>query len=298
MISTEHLRVFKLSDELYGFYDGRIPGLRYYSDQPNWVDGDLEAGLCSYAIVSGKDALVYDTHVSIEHARAIRKKIEELGARNIRVALSHYHLDHIAGNEVFADCEIIGHHLTHQNLAKHKSKIEDGRYWGLPAIKPVISPNTLIGENTTLRIGGVPAELRPANIHSSDGVVLYLPQSRTLLAGDTLEDTVTVVNEPDNLEVHIAELDRTRTWEIDRIFLNHGHPDVIAKGGYNKAMIGATQEYLRYLLACVDQPREREKRLSEVMADALEAGWIHYFAPYEEYHRRNIERVTARQKRG
>jgi glyoxylase-like metal-dependent hydrolase (beta-lactamase superfamily II) len=293
MISTEHLRVFKLSDHLYGFYDGRIPGFRAYSDEPNWVDNDLRAGLCSYAVVSGKDALVYDTHVSIDHARVIRKTIEELGGRNVRVALSHWHLDHIAGNAVFSDCEIIGHRLTHAALLELREEIEGGNCDGPPAIKPLILPNTLIDEDLTLQIGGVTAELRPANVHSADGVVLYLPQIKTLLAGDTLEDTVTVVNEAESLATHIEELNRMWGWDIAHIFPNHGDPDVIANGSYGKALIRATQQYLRTLLRCAKEPELRDKPLMELIAGPLQAGWVHYFAPYQDYHRQNLARVTS-----
>jgi len=292
MISTEHLRVFELSDQLYGFYDGRVPGFRAYSEEPNWVDSDISAGLCSYAIVSGKDALVYDTHVSIQHAQIVRKTIEELGARNICVALSHWHLDHIAGNAVFSDCEIIGHRLTHQALTKHKQGLEDGSYGGPPPIKPVVFPRTLIDKDTVLQIGDLTVELRPANIHSADGVVLYLPQSRTLLAGDTLEDTVTVVNEPESIAIHIAELDRMWEWDVVQIFPNHGHPDVIAEGGYGKALIRATQQYLRTLLRCAKEPELREKPLAELIAGPLQAGWVRYFEAYEEYHRSNLAELA------
>jgi cyclase len=293
MISTEHLRVFKLSDELYGFYDGRVPGFRAYSDEPNWVDSDISVGLCSYAIVSGKEALVYDTHVSIEHARIIRKTVEELGVRNIRVALSHWHLDHIAGNAVFSDCEIIDHRLTHEALAKHKQDLEDGSYAGPPAIKPVVFPNTLIDRDTPLQIGEVTAELRLANIHSADGAVLYLPQPKTLLAGDTLEDTVTVVSEPEHLATHIGELGRMWEWDIAHIFPNHGHPEVIAAGGYGKALIRATQQYLRALLRSVKEPELRKRPLAELIAGPLQAGWVHYFEAYEDYHRRNLAEMAS-----
>ena len=59
------------------------------------------------------------TIVGIERIdAAIRATVEKLGARRIRVALSHGHLDHIAGNAVFGDCEIIAHRLTGEALAR------------------------------------------------------------------------------------------------------------------------------------------------------------------------------------
>ena len=66
-------------------------------------DGALSLGIASYAIVSGSAALVYDTHVSLEHARRIRALLEDDGARTFTVVLSHWHLDHVAGTAAFAD---------------------------------------------------------------------------------------------------------------------------------------------------------------------------------------------------
>ncbi len=104
---TEHLRTLRLTEHLIGFYDGRIPG-QTFADGANWVDdGALELGVCSYALVDGADALVYDTHISVPHAAAVRAEVERLGATRITVVLSHSHLDHIAGTEAFAGCEIV-----------------------------------------------------------------------------------------------------------------------------------------------------------------------------------------------
>ena len=129
------LRVLRLSRNLIGFYDGRIPGLRF-APKPNWVDdGALSLGICSYALIDGSDAIVYDTHVSVEHALAIRRKLEQLGVRRIVVVLSHWHLDHVAGTEAFADCEIVASRLTGGLLTREQAAIEAGTSdHGPPAI--------------------------------------------------------------------------------------------------------------------------------------------------------------------
>ena len=67
-----HTRVLRPSEGVYAFYDGRIEGYRF-AQEANWVDeGALSVGIASYAIVSGEEALVYDTHATIEHARFVR----------------------------------------------------------------------------------------------------------------------------------------------------------------------------------------------------------------------------------
>ena len=122
--------VLRLGANLLGFYEGRTPGV---GDDPaaSWVeDGALSLGICSYALLDGTDAIVYDTHVSVDRAGAIRDTLEGLGARRIRVVLSHWHLDHVAGTEAFADCEIIANRLTAERLAEHRAAIEAGHALG------------------------------------------------------------------------------------------------------------------------------------------------------------------------
>jgi glyoxylase-like metal-dependent hydrolase (beta-lactamase superfamily II) len=121
--------------------------------------------------------------------------------------------------------------------------------------------------------------------------VLWLPEQRLLLAGDTLEDTVTYVAEPERLEKHLSELDRLARLDPERILPNHGDPDVIAAGGYPSGLIQATKDYIRILQRSRDEPQLRETDLRELLAGPLDAGWIHYFAPYEAVHRANLESV-------
>jgi hypothetical protein len=80
------LRVFEPYAGIFAFYDGRIEGKRAYSSAPNWLDdGAYSLGTCTYAIVDGDSALVYDTHISTAHARMVRTMLTERGVRNFRV---------------------------------------------------------------------------------------------------------------------------------------------------------------------------------------------------------------------
>ena len=38
--------------------------------------------------------------------------------------------------------------------------------------------------------------------------MIWLPGQRLLLCGDTMEDTITYVDEPENLDAHLADLER------------------------------------------------------------------------------------------
>ena len=210
------MRTLRLGDNLLGFYEGRTQA----GDDPaaTWVeDGALSLGVCSFAILDGAEAIVYDTHVSVDRGRAIRETLERLGARHIRVVLSHWHLDHVAGSEAFADCEIISNRLTAGLLSEHREAIEAGTHHGPPAIAPLVLPTTTFEGRMDLDTPRLRIELVELDIHSRDATVVHLPGEALLLAGDTVEDTVTYVSEPERLELHLAELDRMRALGAARI---------------------------------------------------------------------------------
>jgi cyclase len=291
-VITQHLRTLRLTKNLIGFYDGRVPG-QAFASEPNWVDdGALQLGVCSYALVDGGDALVYDTHVSVEHAAFIRKTVEELGATRITVVLSHWHLDHVAGTAAFAGCEVVANALTADLLTQHKAAIETGTHEGPPAISPLVLPTTTFEGHTRIDVGTLQVDLLQFDIHSRDATVLHLPAEGLLLAGDTVEDTVTYVSEPDGLAAHVADLRRMRGLRCDRLYPNHGDPGIIAAGGYGEPLIRGTEQYVESLLRYAAEPSPDDADLRAFIAGPLEAGWLNYFEPYERVHQSNLQAVS------
>lgn len=282
---TDTLRIHEPYPGVFAYYDGRIEGVRLWSQERNWVDdGAYSLGVASFSIVSGREAVVYDTHISLDHARAIRAHLAGLGVETIRVVLSHWHTDHIAGNAVFADCEIIANRLTHEAMVANRETLAAKT----PPISPLILPTRLFEDELVLDLAGLELRLMRFDIHSADGTVILIPSLGVLLAGDTLEDTITYISEPEHTRTHIAELDRLATLPFRRILPNHGAEAVIAAGGYEASLISATRAYLERLLSRLDDPAIDTEPLAAFVAPEIEKGWIGYFAPYEEVHRENI----------
>jgi cyclase len=286
---TETMRILEPYPGIYAYYDGRIEGKRLHAEGPNWVDdGAYSLGIASYAIMAGDHGLVYDTHMTSDHARAIRDHLAGLGVTRFDVALSHWHADHIAGNEVFADCQIIALEMTARAMARNRDELETDD----PPIRPVVMPTHTFENRLDLTIGGRRVELHHFDIHSHDGCVLWLPDEGILFAGDTLEDTVTYISEPEHIETHIAELDRMATWPIARILPNHGDPGRIAAGGYDRSLITANSDYLERLIDPEEASRARTQSLLEFVERDIASGAILYFAPYETVHRENVAAVS------
>jgi cyclase len=290
---TDQLRVLEASPGALAFYDGRVAGHRFAAG-PNWVDdGALDLGVASYAIVDGDEAVVYDTGVTVEHGRFVREELERRGVTRFTVVLSHWHLDHVAGTEAFADSEVIANERTAEHLRSRREAIEAGTLEGPPAISPLVLPTRTFAEQESLRLGATTIELIAVDIHSDDATVLWLPERRLLLCGDTMEDTVTWVDEPGRLEAHLRDLERLRQLEPSRILPAHGDPGQIAGGGYPAGLNDATQAYIRLLLRMPSEPELRDLPLRELIADSIEAGDLIYFEPYEAVHRQNVATVLA-----
>ncbi|MFG1432822.1 MBL fold metallo-hydrolase [Xanthobacter sp. V2C-8] len=274
---------------LLAFYDGRIPGTRLHSAAENWLDdGAFALGIASYAVFDGEDALVYDPHITLAHARLVRAALEARGVRRMRLVLSHWHDDHVAGNAVFADCEIIASAETAALLERNRARLEGGD----PPIRPLVLPNRIFTGRLDLTVGRLAVQLHHMDIHSCDGVVALLPGG-ILLAGDTLEDPITYVDEPGRLAVHLRNLDHLTALDAGRILPNHGTEEVIAAGGYGPELIAATRLYVEKLLRLKAEPDLGRQDLRTFAADALATGAITYFEPYEAVHRRNVAAVLA-----
>ncbi|MDP3264238.1 MAG: MBL fold metallo-hydrolase [Tabrizicola sp.] len=280
-----HLRILTPHPGILAFYDGRVPGYRF-AERDNWVDdGALSLGIASYALILGDEALVYDTGTTLAHGHAIRTHLESIGIRHLRVILSHWHRDHIAGTEAFADTEIIASAQTAAHLVAQRANLESDTRW--PPIRPLVAPTTTYKGHLTLALGPTRVALIHVNIHSDDATVLWLPDARILLAGDTVEDTVTYVAEPDHLATHLTDLARLKALFPRHILPCHGDPDVIASGGYGPGLIEATLRYVTHLTSRTDTP------LQDLLAADLAAGNLTWFAPYLEIHRLNLARVRA-----
>ena len=290
MTSTETLRILEPYPGIFAYYDGRIEGKRLHCEGPNWLDdGAYALGVASYAIVDAGEAVVYDTHISLAHAAAIRSHLETLGIRSIRVVLSHWHKDHVAGNAVFADCEIVALSLTAEALARNRSRIEAAD----PPIAPLIMPNTLFDERLDLTVGARRIELHHFDIHSADGNVIWLPENRLLLAGDTVEDSITYIAEPAFIPTHIRELKRLQSLPIARILPSHGDPGRIAAGGYETSLIDANRRYLERLTGQTEAPRSEVPSLRDFIAPEIASGAVLYFEPYETVHQQNCAALAA-----
>ncbi len=281
------IEVTRLNDHLLFFFDGRDPVEG--GGASDWVaDSAMKLGVGTYAIHRGDEALIYDTFTSIAQAQWVRSYLEAMGIRRFTVVQSHWHLDHIAGNAVYADSPILSSALTWVRLLENREAIEAGTLWGPPAINPVVLPTLTFDQRMRLFVGDIEVELLEFNIHTQDSTLVYLPGEKIVLVGDMLEDPLTYMTEVEGLPEHLAELKRLRAMDISRLFPNHGDPAVIRSGGYDKTFIDATTLYISRMLSRAHDEDFLTSPMEAFIGNAVAHGWVHAFEPYREVHQMNL----------
>jgi cyclase len=99
-----------------------------------WIgaDGDSNAG----AVVTAEGVIAIDAQQTVTQARQFRAAIgASTGLPVLSLVNTHFHLDHTAGNEAFADVPILAHERTRTMMEHYLGPADDGR-WLVSALEP------------------------------------------------------------------------------------------------------------------------------------------------------------------
>jgi glyoxylase-like metal-dependent hydrolase (beta-lactamase superfamily II) len=286
----DDIKAIEINDHILAFYVGRE--WTRIRTEPNWFDdGAMKLGIATYAIHKNDKAVIYDTFADIRQAMWVRNHLEHMGIKHFTVVLSHWHLDHIAGNEVYKDCNIISNALTRELLLKNKTDIETGCCEGPPEIKPLVLPDITFDQKMSIYLDDLELQMQKINIHSRDGTIIYIPSDKILIAGDTLEDSITYIDEVDNLVEHVKNLQQLKQLSLTAILPNHGDPDVIEDGGYDKTIVNATMNYIIRMVSRAHDEDFLMSPMKSYLIEEFEQEWVHHYEPYEEVHNENRKKV-------
>ncbi len=177
---------------------------------------------------------------------------------------------------------------------EHKQAIETGTYDGLPAIAPLVLPTRTFSGALDLEIGDIRLNLIEANIHSDDATVIWLagappaPGRRHDGGHGHLRRRARRLREP-TLPISTASGRSAPNASCPTTATPASSPPA-ATASRSCAQRSSTSARSR------DAPpiqALRDAPLREVIAGPLQAGWINYFAPYEDVHRRNVDMTLA-----
>jgi len=212
--------------------------------------GDAVQTVVTLALAANKGIVVIETSLIRSDDARIRQAIEkEFGRRDFKYLINtHYHHDHTAGNQVYADAAIIGHknvpagmraELTGEGLAilieKFKSMSknwQEGVQHAEPGSREYLRgreglvlfpkaimelqagftpayPSILFEKSLFLDMGDVTLELYSfAGIHSDSDIVIFIPAEGLVYVGDMWPDQM------------LPYLRKEKNWDLGEILEN------------------------------------------------------------------------------
>jgi glyoxylase-like metal-dependent hydrolase (beta-lactamase superfamily II)/ketosteroid isomerase-like protein len=266
----------------------------------------------------GGATLVFDTFHSLEAARDLRRIVSERLPSPVRyVANSHYHADHVWGNQVFADAVLVGTEQTRQAILDGApgdvdSALEDARArlaeledaleaeqdpharaeaalsaaWtraqvrSLPELR-VTAPSLTLARELVLR--GTRRCARLVSLGSgstSSDVFLHLPEDGILFTGDLVMHGMNPILWEGPPENWLATLEHLRGLKAETVVPGHGDP---GDGSRITTMI-------RYIEQVESAAREASSGAAEVGAPPAPFGaWF-----YPGLFAANVKRATER----
>jgi len=173
-------------------------------------------------------------------ARQLRSNIEKVSKSRItHLLLTHSHSDHVFGNEVFQDCEIVAHtnlksrmeelmktSWSKESLQKQVAelrKTDPARAARFESVH-IVLPTKTFDKEFLLGEGDLKIEMTYTGGHTADSSIVYFPRSRTLFAGDLIFSGIYPYGgdpraDPD---LWIEALDKIRKMNLEIIVPGHG----------------------------------------------------------------------------
>src|SRR5436190_4945621 len=250
------------------------------------ASGAMTVGANSPIIVTGDEAFIVDSQITPAAARALVADLKAVTPKPVRYVVdSHYHYDHLFGNQVFPqDVQIIGHDnarmrlLTHDTMkestfltsvqpvparvealkqriatetdAQQKAALERQVANSLAYLEQVkeikvTPPNVTFNDTLTLVRGGREIKLLYLGRGHTDTDVVIYLPKERIVCTGDLMESVVSYAGDSFPEDWIRTLDRLKTIDFDTVMPGHG---VVFKG---KGKIEAFQRYLRDVIAQV-----------------------------------------------
>ncbi len=180
-------------------------------------------------MTSADGVIAVDACATERRTRGFREAIERISEQPVRTLINtHAHLDHTFGNHVFKpDATIIGHRNTRAELLRDRAAMPDraklmfpGVEWGDVDATP---PDVTFDEELAIYAGDLELRLiyvSPA--HTNTDVVIWLPEHRTLIAGDIIFNQGTPFALMGSIAGWLDALERLRGLGAETIIPGHG----------------------------------------------------------------------------
>jgi cyclase len=229
---------------------------------------DVYAQVTSGIILTPEGAVVIDTLPFPVETQELVSFAKNHAPRGVRYVINtHSHADHMFGNYLFPQADIIAHRLCRQAMMKYAEQgLQDAKEQN-PGLANVVLrlPNIVFDGQVVLRLGGKTIQLLHLPGHTADSIVALIKEDRILFSGDTMMPVPYVVW--GDVDQMIESLGVIRKMNLENIVQGHG--EVLLRGEINET-IDSSVSYLREVTRCVIKAVKESTPARELMSLDIE----------------------------
>lgn len=150
-------------------------------------DGGWMVNNCGVVVAGDGASVLVDTTSTERRNRAMLAEVAKVSAGAPRAVINtHHHPDHTYGNGFLPqETVVIGHHRCREEVLAaglEATKVITAPDYGAVSVRP---PELTFADQLTLHLPEFPIELHHVGrAHTSNDVIVWLPEQRTLFAGD------------------------------------------------------------------------------------------------------------------
>jgi cyclase len=231
---------------------------------------EMYAQVTAGLILTEEGSVVVDTMPFPRESRALRDfALKVSGPRGVRYVINtHSHADHVYGNYLFEDSEIIAHRRARYLMEKYgKPALEEAKVTSSELKEVRIKlPEMLVEDELTIRLGEKTIHIQRLPGNSEDGIGIHVIEKKVFFAGDVVMPVPYIVG--GDLKQMMHSLQKISQLQLDALVPGHG--PVLLKGEIPEKL-SRSMSYLRAIDKIVEQAILRGKPKESLAQIGVEA---------------------------
>ena len=282
------LAVISLNAFDYGLHPKKVaPGSYCFFGKPETISPQNGGNMVNTCFVQTKTGfVVIDSGPTYDYAAQAYAQMQKIATLPVKyVIITHDHDDHWQGNSFYKErgALLIGPRTYEQNAAVGmQTRMERVLGKALYGKTKIVKLDRIVDANATLTVGGTQFEIRQpvAVAHTKGDLIVYLPQTKVLFAGDLLfGDRLTSLRDG-SLTGALKALDSIDSYGAKVIVGGHGYrTDANATVPY-RAYLGTLK---REVMKALDEDVGMEKITKRVVMPEYKRMKL-----YDALHARNV----------
>ena len=214
-------------------------------------------------IISDTGVLVIDTRPNPEEALKVLREIRKITSKPIKYVINtHFHGDHVFGNQIFAEATAIIAHKNGRLFLEGKTGQEhlaQFKKMGIPGLEDtrIVIPDISYQQGLDIIFGRFNLQIRYLGKgHTDSDTIIYIPEEKVLITGDLVFNGKIPFAGHAYISEWIKRVEELEKFDANIIIPGHG-----AVG--DKSMIQKMKQYLTELKNAVMEQVSKGKSIEE-----------------------------------